>query len=106
VQREAQSAEALSLVVGAHYDSYDNAPGANDNGTGVAAVLELARLLRPWQPQLMRLRLVLFVKEELPYYRTSDMGSWRYAKLLSENGEKVSGSTRWRAHRDIRSLLG
>jgi len=91
VQREVQSAEALSLVVGAHYDSYENAPGANDNGTGVAAVLELARLLRAWQPRLMRLRLVLFVNEEPPYYRTSDMGSWRYAKLLSENGEKVSG---------------
>jgi peptidase M28-like protein len=80
-----------SLVVGAHYDSYKNAPGANDNGTGVAAVLELARLLKGWLPQRLRLRLVLFVNEEPPYFRTPDMGSWRYAKLLSERGEEVHG---------------
>ncbi len=91
VQRAAQSGDAPTLVVGAHYDSYNDAPGANDNGTGVAAVLELARLLKDWQPQRMRLRLVLFVNEEPPYYRTPDMGSWRYAKLLSERGEKVHG---------------
>lgn len=35
-----------TLVLGAHYDSFENAPGANDNGTGTAAVLELARLLK------------------------------------------------------------
>ncbi len=91
VQLEAQSAEAHSLVVGAHYDSFENAPGANDNGSGVAAVLELARLLKQWQPQRTRLRLLLFVNEEPPYYRTPDMGSWRYAKLVSERGEKVRG---------------
>lgn len=91
VQREPRSAQAPSLVVGAHYDSYNDAPGANDNGTGVAAVLELARLLKDWQSQRLRLRFVLFVNEEPPYYRTDDMGSWRYAKLLSERGEKVQG---------------
>jgi Zn-dependent M28 family amino/carboxypeptidase len=91
VEREAQSLEANTLVVGAHYDSFEDAPGANDNGSGVAAVLELARLLKHWQPQRTRLRLVLFVNEEPPYYRTPDMGSWRYAKLLSERGEKVHG---------------
>ena len=91
VERVAQSPEPPSLIIAAHYDSYDNAPGANDNGTGVAAVLELARLLKAWQPQRLRLRLVLFVNEEPPYYRTPDMDSWRYAKLLSERGEKVHG---------------
>jgi Peptidase family M28 len=91
VQREAQSAEVPSLVIGAHYDSFENAPGANDNGSGVATVLELARLLRTWQPERTRLRLVLFVNEEPPYYRTPNMGSWHYAKLLSERGEKVRG---------------
>jgi Zn-dependent M28 family amino/carboxypeptidase len=91
VEREAQSAEVPSLVIGAHYDSFENAPGANDNGSGVATVLELARLLKKWQPQRTRLRFALFVNEEPPYYRTPDMGSWRYAKLLSERGEKVRG---------------
>lgn len=91
VQREPRTAAASSLILGAHYDSYQDAPGANDNATGVAAVLELARLLKDWQPERTRLRLVLFVNEEPPYYRTPDMGSWRYAKLLSERGEKVQG---------------
>jgi Zn-dependent M28 family amino/carboxypeptidase len=80
-----------TLVIGAHYDSYADAPGANDNATGTAAVLELARLLRDWRPRYTRLRLVLFVNEEPPYFRTRDMGSWRYAKRLSERAEHVRG---------------
>jgi len=82
---------AASLIIGAHYDSYEDAPGANDNGTGVAAMLELARLLEGWRPQATRLRLVAFVNEEPPYFRTADMGSWRYARLLATRGEKVRG---------------
>ena len=91
VQRAAQSGDAPTLVVGAHYDSYNDAPGANDNGTGVAATLELARLLKDWKPEKVRIRYVLFVNEEPPYFRTPDMGSWRYAKQLSERGERVRG---------------
>ena len=84
-------ATAETLVIGAHYDSADDAPGANDNGTGVAATLELARLLKDWKPEKVRIRYVLFVNEEPPYFRTPDMGSWRYAKQLSERGERVRG---------------
>lgn len=93
VTREArlESSSASTLVVGAHYDSYDIAPGANDNATGVAAILELARLLKGWQPERTRVRFVLFVNEEPPYYRTPDMGSLHYAGLLSERGETVRG---------------
>jgi hypothetical protein len=83
--------ETESLVVGAHYDSFGNAPGANDNGTGAAAVLELARLLKDLAPKDERLRLVLFVNEEPPYDRTPNMGSWQYAKELKERGERVFG---------------
>lgn len=82
---------AGTLVIGAHYDSFEDAPGANDNGTGTAAVLELARLLKDWRPETTRLRFVLFVNEEPPYYRTAEMGSWRYAKRLAERGERVRG---------------
>ncbi len=61
---------AATLVVGAHYDSYLFAPGANDNGTGVAGVLELARSLGDRQGRLrLRLRLVLFANEEPPDFR-------------------------------------
>jgi hypothetical protein len=87
----ASSAGGPLFVVGAHYDSFGDAPGANDNGSGVAAVLELARLLRDWSPGSVRLRLVFFVNEEPPYYRTENMGSWRYAKALSDAGEDVRG---------------
>jgi hypothetical protein len=91
--REARaSGEAVrSLVLGAHYDSYEDSPGANDNGTGVAAVLALARLLKDWQGESTRLRLVLFVNEEPPYYRTADMGSLRYAQRLAERKEPLVG---------------
>ncbi len=85
------NADTPSIVVGAHYDSYGNAPGANDNGSGSAAVLELARLLKGFAPKDKRLRLVLFVNEEPPYDRTPDMGSYRYAKSLKEAGENVAG---------------
>lgn len=85
------SASTPIIVVGAHYDSYGDAPGANDNGSGVAAVIELARLLKDAGPTTKRLRLVLFVNEEPPYDRTSDMGSYRYARSLKERGENVAG---------------
>jgi len=80
-----------TIVVGAHYDSYGNAPGANDNGSGSAAVLELARLLKDAPLKDKRLRLVLFVNEEPPYDRTPDMGSYRFAKSLRAQGETVLG---------------
>jgi hypothetical protein len=93
VVREPPGADAdtPSLVIGAHYDSFGPAPGANDNGTGTAAVLELARLLKDVPLKDKRLRLVLFTNEEPPYDRTPDMGSWRYAQMLKERGETVAG---------------
>ena len=81
-----------TVVVGAHYDSAGNAPGANDNGSGTAAVLELARLLGDLRGRIdARVRLALFVNEEPPYFRTPQMGSWQYAKLLSERREPIIG---------------
>jgi Zn-dependent M28 family amino/carboxypeptidase len=91
VTRKSGAPGAPSLVIGAHYDSFRDSPGANDNGTGVASVLELARLLKDWQPHGLDMRFVLFVNEEPPYYRTADMGSWRYAKRLSEQGAPIHG---------------
>lgn len=85
------AAPAQTLVVGAHYDSYENAPGANDNATGTAAVIELARLLKDLDGRARkRIRLVLFVNEEPPYFQTPDMGSLRYARALAERNEPVA----------------
>ncbi len=79
------------IVVGAHYDSAPDTPGANDNASGTAAVLELARLLRDMQGRTSkRLRLVLFVNEEPPYFQTAHMGSLHYAKALAARKERVT----------------
>lgn len=78
-----------TIVSGAHYDSTHDGPGANDNGSGSAALLELARLLRDAAPA-RTLRLVWFVNEEPPFFHGDDMGSMRYARLaVSRAGEKV-----------------
>ncbi len=79
-----------TVVVGAHYDSAPGAPGANDNGSGAAAVIELARLLGDMKgTAARRIRLVLFVNEEPPYFRTEEMGSWQYASALARRKEHV-----------------
>lgn len=76
------------LVLGAHYDTVQGSPGANDNGSGVAAMLELARLLRSHQPR-RTIRLVAFANEEPPFYFSAEMGSHRYAARSKERGEKI-----------------
>src|SRR5262245_45696509 len=78
------------IVVGAHYDSVRGSPGANDNGSGTAAVLELARLLRDLDGKSnKRIRFALFVNEEPPYFRTEAMGSLNYARALAQRRERV-----------------
>jgi Zn-dependent M28 family amino/carboxypeptidase len=88
---EAATPDPDTIVVGAHYDSAIGTPGANDNATGTAAVLELARLLRDLKGKTgKRIRLVLFVNEEMPYFGTEAMGSLQYAKVLAERNERVT----------------
>ncbi|MDB5673441.1 MAG: hypothetical protein JWM65_423 [Sphingomonas bacterium] len=84
--------DARTLVVGAHYDSAYDAPGANDNGSGVAALLELARSMAGQNGRArMRFRLVFFVNEEPPYFQTHKMGSYVYATHLAQTGEPIAG---------------
>lgn len=78
------------VVIGAHYDSARGTPGADDNATGTAAVLELARLLKGQSPA-RTVRFVAFVNEELPFFGTEYMGSWVYARRSSGLGEKIAG---------------
>jgi hypothetical protein len=88
VERTGRSRADEIVIVGAHYDSVPGCPGANDNGTGVAAVIELARLLA--RRGLSRtVRFVLFVNEEPPFFTTGDMGSVHYARRCRERGERV-----------------
>jgi hypothetical protein len=76
------------VVVGAHYDAVVGAPGANDNGSGVAAVLELARAAREWRPD-RTWRFALFVNEEPPFFQTAEMGSRVHAERARERGERI-----------------
>jgi len=76
------------VLVGAHYDTVPGSPGANDNATGTAAVLELARLLIGQQlPRTVRL--VAFVNEEVPFFQHDTMGSWVYAHQSRARGERI-----------------
>jgi Zn-dependent M28 family amino/carboxypeptidase len=76
------------VVVGAHYDTVNACPGANDNASGVAAMLEIARILKTVDIPIT-IHFVAFANEESPFIRTKEMGSYYYAKTLSENKENV-----------------
>ncbi len=80
-------ADAPLLIVGAHYDSIG--PGADDNASGVAVLLELASELASVDLPV-RVRLVAFVNEEPPCFQEDCMGSLVYARMLKEAGEAVS----------------
>jgi len=83
---------AATLVVGAHYDVCGEQPGADDNASAVAGVLELARLLERHRPDVAhRIELALWPLEEPPNYRTSAMGSAVHARSLADGGARVSG---------------
>ncbi len=76
------------VVLGAHYDSVRGSPGANDNATGVAALLALARTFSDRRPS-RTLRFVAFVNEEPPFFQTPRMGSRVYAKRSRQRDEKI-----------------
>ncbi|MEW4570683.1 M28 family peptidase [Tautonia sp. JC769] len=78
------------VIVGAHYDSCGDLPAANDNASGVAATLALARSFAGrGSPAGRSLRFVLFVNEEPPFFQTDAMGSRVYARRCRERGEQV-----------------
>ena len=79
------------VVVGAHYDSAQHTPGANDNGSGSAALLELARSLKKQPGALARcdVQMVLYTNEEPPYFKTRLMGSYVHARSLKTSAVPV-----------------
>ncbi|MDP1662963.1 MAG: M20/M25/M40 family metallo-hydrolase [Phycisphaerales bacterium] len=76
------------VVIGAHYDTFAGTPGADDNTSGVAGVLELARRFAG-KGQARQVRFLFFVNEEPPCFQTSDMGSWVYAKACRAKGDDI-----------------
>ncbi len=78
------------LVIGAHYDTVTGTPGADDNASGIAGLLELARLLAGNSFD-RTVRFVAFTLEEPPLFRSRFMGSDIYARSLKKNGEDIDG---------------
>ena len=78
------------IIVGAHYDSVLGSPGANDNGSGVASLLEISRLLAGKKPA-RTVRLVAFTNEEPPFFLRLDMGSRVYASRSRGRKENIVG---------------
>ena len=77
------------VVVGAHYDSVTGSPGANDNASAVAVLLALAEHFGD-QPQPKTIRFVAFANEEPPFFHSSNMGSYQYAKKCKERGDDIT----------------
>ena len=77
------------LVVGAHYDTVSGTPGADDNASAVAGVLELAREFKD-EKTPVTLRFIFYVNEEPPFFKTSDMGSYQAAMESKEKGERIT----------------
>jgi Zn-dependent M28 family amino/carboxypeptidase len=74
------------IVVGAHYDTVAGSPGADDNASAVAALIELAGLVGK---EGLPIRFIAFANEELPYFMGPEMGSWNSARRSRERGETV-----------------
>ena len=89
IEAEIRGARPEILIVGAHYDSVFGSPGANDNGSGVAAMLALARRFVGKRAQ-QTLRFVAFVNEEPPYFLSGQMGSFVYASRCKARGDRIS----------------
>lgn len=78
------------IIIGAHYDTAHGFPGADDNASAVAALIELAKLLSKDQDKLgSRVQLAFYSLEEPPYFRTEAMGSFVHASHLKQTGENV-----------------
>lgn len=76
------------LLIGAHYDSVVGSPGANDNASGVAALLEISGMFTAVDPA-MTVRFVSFVNEEPPFFQTPRQGSMQYADLARRRGDDI-----------------
>lgn len=80
------------FIVGTHYDVAGNQPGADDNASAVASLLELARLFKEHSPQLnFRIDFAAYTLEEPPFFKTKNMGSYVHAKSLYDEKIEVAG---------------
>ena len=88
VTRTGRSRPGEIVLIGAHYDSVQGSPGANDNASGVAALLEISREFAQLSPE-RSVRFVAFVNEEPPFFYWGQMGSMVYAKAARARGDDI-----------------
>lgn len=85
-------AQKSRFVMGAHYDVFNLGPGADDNASGVAALLALAQQIAQLKPSLsFGIDFVAYSLEEPPFFRTKSMGSYQHAQALAQNQIEVIG---------------
>jgi len=83
----ASNNDESKIVISAHYDAVEDTPGADDNASGIAGVIECARKLKDYPVEF-----VAFCLEEPPFYGTEKMGSFVYAKNLREKNKNIYGA--------------
>ena len=88
VTRDGSASPEEVLLLGAHYDSVRGSPGADDNASGIAVLLELSRLFAQIDPA-KTVRFVSFVNEEPPFFYWGEMGSKVYARAARERGDRI-----------------
>jgi Peptidase family M28 len=88
IEAEIRGTRPEIIVIGAHYDSVFGSPGANDNGSGAAALLALARRFAGKATE-HTVRFVAFVNEEPPYFLSDEMGSFIYAGRCKARGDRI-----------------
>lgn len=88
MSRRGSSQPERILLVGAHYDSVSGSPGADDNASGVAALLELSRLFAAVTPRVT-MRFVAFANEEPPFFLSRHQGSFVYARDARSRSDDI-----------------
>lgn len=77
-----------TIIIGAHYDSCADTPGADDNASGIAGLIELAYLFGEKAPNC-QIELVAYTLEEPPFFGSKKMGSYQHASMVAEKGQRV-----------------
>jgi Zn-dependent M28 family amino/carboxypeptidase len=90
VTLEGTSLREESVIIGAHYDTVSGTPGADDNASAVAVLLELCHTLKDYRPQ-RTLKIIFFVLEEPPSFMTPTMVSFVCAQQARDRGERIHG---------------
>ncbi len=85
-----QGREEARLIVGASYDAFGSSPGADDNASGAAGLVELARLLKGIRPQYT-VELVAYANGQEPWFKTAGRGSAHHSRMMKESGTTVHG---------------